>query len=102
MFLTWPFRYDIAQPGLSVSEDLSKLCETTTQSSEGSRDSEGGGGRSCGVSALKQFLSGVLYLCEFEVVVDLGIKNPVPSSSLLIYASSVSKGVREGAARTAE
>ena len=37
MFLEWPFRYDVAQPGLSVSEDLSKLCKSMTQSSEGSR-----------------------------------------------------------------
>ena len=57
MFLEWPFRYDIAQPAPSVSEDLSKLCASMTQSSEHSRDSEGGGGRSCGVSPLKQFSS---------------------------------------------
>jgi hypothetical protein len=70
MFLEWPFRCDVVQPRLSVSEDLSKLCESMTQLSEGSRDSEGGGGRSCGVSALKQFSSSVFqrrWLCGMPI-----------------------------------
>ena len=70
MFLEWPFRYNVAQPGLSVSEDLSKLCESMTQSSEGSRDSEAGGGRNCRVSALKQFSSSVFqrrWLCGMPI-----------------------------------
>ena len=70
MFLEWPFRYDIAQPALSVSEDLSKLCESMIQSSEGPRDPEGGGGRSCGVSPLKQFSSSMFqrqWLCRMPI-----------------------------------
>ena len=70
MFLEWPLKYNVAQPGLSVSEDLSKLCASMTQSSEGSRDSEGGGGRSCGVSPLKQFSSSMFqrqWLCRMPI-----------------------------------
>ena len=70
MFLEWPFRYNVTQPGLSVSEDLSKLCESMIQSSEGPRDPERGAGRSCGVSVLKQFSNSMFqsqWLCGMPI-----------------------------------